>query len=242
RPLVESLDGLALALAQQPDFERAEECAHQAVVTAQRREHRLLEAMATLTVGAIQFLRGRAEALATLSQATEALTGMQAGWQMTRAHTWLAQAHFRLGTESAAFDHLRMALQVAETIGSDATFDLHVRWDAGLFQAARAAGVEAQRMQSLLARVADTPFTPVATQTVRPRLVEAYGFGLGTVAIDGSNMAVWRRDKSRELLFVLLNRGAQRYDQLIEALWPDAPPARAHASLHTVVSHLRHAV
>src|SRR5262249_36845156 len=74
------------------------------------------------------------------------------------------------------------------------------------------------------------------------RLVEAYGFGLGTVAIDGSNMAVWRGDKTRELLFVLLNRGAQRYDQLIEALWADAPPARAHAGLHTVVSHLRHAV
>jgi DNA-binding SARP family transcriptional activator len=209
---------------------------------ARRREQRLLAAIASLTLGAIQARAGRDGALATLEQAAEALTGMHAGWQMAQAHTWLAQARFSTGDETGAFGHLKAALQVAQANGSDAVFNLHIHWDSSVFEAACAAGIEPDRLRPLLGRVAQAPSAVVRAAVSPSHAVEACGFGSGTAMVDGSQLVVWRRDKSRELFFLLLSRGPQRYDQLTEALWPDSSPARAHASLHTAVTHLRHAV
>jgi ATP/maltotriose-dependent transcriptional regulator MalT/DNA-binding SARP family transcriptional activator len=240
RPQILLLDGLALACALQHDTSRAEMHAHRAVSLAQRRDQRLLAAIASLTLGAVQARAGRPGALATLEQASRALTDMQAGWQMARAQTWLAQARFRLGNESAAFDHLRSALDLARAYDTDAVFDLHVRWDPGLFEAAHAAGIQPDRIRAILARgdVA-APAPPVQG---RPHAVEVRGFGPGTAVVEGGGAVVWKRDKSRELLFLLLQHGPQRYDQLTEALWPESHPAKAHAILHMAVSDLRRAV
>jgi LuxR family transcriptional regulator, maltose regulon positive regulatory protein len=236
------LEGMALADAFQGDLAQAEEHAHKAVALAERRNQRLLAAMYSLTLGAIEARVGRPMALARVQQAADQLAQMEAGWPVARAQAWLAQLHFKSEDRQTAFEHLRTALDVAQANGSDALFDLHVRWDPDLIQAALAAGVEPERLRALLARVSGQRPAPMAVAAQRSRMVEARGFGPGIATVDGSQHVVWRRDKSRELFFLLLYRGPQRYDQLTEALWPDSPPARAHASLHTAVTHLRRAV
>jgi LuxR family maltose regulon positive regulatory protein len=228
------LDGLALTAGFAGDLAAAEEHVHRAIALAQRQDSRFVVSRLSLTLGAIQSRANRPEAIPTLQAAADALSEMDAHWELARAHLWLAEAHRAAGTEAAARHHLRTALRLAEDVGSDAVFDLHVRWEPALFVAAAAEGIETARLDAVLARAG------VAREAIPAMLpaLTALGFGAGT-AVTGEGKSVnWGRGKSRELFFLLLHAGAQRQDQLTTTLWPDGS-VKARAGLYSAVYGLR---
>jgi DNA-binding SARP family transcriptional activator len=235
-------DALALTAAFEGDLLRAEEHAHHAVALARRQESRYLEALCSATLGAIGARLGRSSAAGILREAAAALEGMDARREAARALLWIAQAQFRAGDAAGARRHLSKGLQLASELGSDGVLDLHARWDATMFVQLSADGEERARLQAALERVqgpADpSPAAPVATL---PSLA-ARAFGPGVLLLDGSREVVWAWDKTRELFFFLLHNGPRRREQIVDALWPDSPPERARAALHTSVYRLRRAV
>ena len=235
-------DGLALTSALAGDLVRAEEHAHHAIALAQRQDSRYLEAVCSLTLGAVQSRTGRPEVLRTLQAATEALAAMEARREAARGQLWLAQAQHRAGATAAARHHLRTALCLAQDLGSDGIFDLHARWDPALFRGAVAEGIERLRLVAVLGCAGTTlPAVQPAPPAALPALA-VRAFGPGTLLIDGTRDVDWGWDKSRELFFLLLHGGPRRQEQLLAALWPDSPPARAKSALHTAVYRLRRAV
>lgn len=234
-------DALALTTAFEGNLSRAEEHAQHAVALAKRQDSRYLEAAAALTLGAILQRRGSSEALDTLRAATDTLTEQGAKREMARGHLWLAIAQQHAGAPAAAAHHLRTALRLADDLGSDAVFDIPARWDATPFHAAIEAGIEPERIRVVLARVqADLPPAPRQPVPALPEM-QALGFGPGTLLVNGEHEVVWPWDKSRELFFLLLHSGPRRLEQLMAALWPESPPVKARASLHTAVYRLRKA-
>jgi LuxR family maltose regulon positive regulatory protein len=235
-------EGLALATAFAGDLVRAEELAHHAIALAQRQQSRYQEAVFATTLAAIRARAGRPGAVAALRTATAALDGMESRRELARTHLWLAQALHAEGEAAAARRHLRTALALARELGTDALLDLHVRWDAELFVQAAAEGLERRRLGAILARVhRPAPVVAPIAAAELPGLA-ARAFGRGTLTTDAGGEVSWPLDKARELFFLLLHHGPRRWEQLLAALWPDAPPARGRALLHTTVYRLRRAV
>lgn len=235
-------DALALTTAFEGDLLRAEEHAQHAVAVARRQESRYLEALCSVTLGAILARLGRTGAVPLLQDAAEILTGMSAQREMVRAHLWLAQVHLHAGAEAVARRHLDAALHLTQALGSDGTLDVHARWDASLFERFSAEGVASQRLDAVLDRVR-TVLSPTAvvTSNVLPGLM-VRAFGPGVLLLDETREVVWSWEKTRELFFYLLHHGPRRREQLTAALWPDSSPDRAKATLHTSVYRLRRAV
>ncbi|HZQ37776.1 MAG TPA: BTAD domain-containing putative transcriptional regulator [Dehalococcoidia bacterium] len=234
-------DSLALTAAFQSDLARAEEHAHHALGLARRQESQYLEALCSLTLGAIESRLGRPRALTTLLGAADAFAQMGAPRETARAHLWLAQAQHQAGAHEAVERHLRRALQLAGELGSDAVFDLHARWDPAPLFAGASAGIEPERLQAVLVRAGHTaPAPPIGLAPGLPALA-ARAFGAGTLTIDGGRSVDFVWDKARELFFLLLHSGPKRADQLLALLWPDSPAEKGKASLHTAVYRVRQA-
>ncbi|MFN8559710.1 MAG: BTAD domain-containing putative transcriptional regulator, partial [Dehalococcoidia bacterium] len=235
--------GLALVHAFDGDLVRGEELVHHAIALAQRQDSRYLEALYSLTLGAIQARTGRADtAVTTLTTAATTLDGMGARRELPRAHLWLVHACDAARDPVDARAHLEAALAQVESLGSDAILDLYARWNPEPFARAVAQGVATTRLRAVLERV-HAP--PVIIQTTPIPLLPALsvaGFGPGSLTIDGRGDVAWPWDKCRELFFLLLHGGARRQEQVLAALWPEAPPVKAKASLHTAVYRLRRAV
>ncbi len=239
--VTELYDSLALTAAFEGDLARAEEHAHHAIGLARRQESQYLEALCSLTLGAIESRLGRPQALATLLRAADAFTQMGAPRETARAHLWLAQAQHQAGARAASQRHLRQALQLAAEQGSDAVFDLHARWDPEPLRAAAADGIEPERIRAVLARAGHVaPAPPIGLAPSLPALA-ARAFGAGTLTVDGERTVDFVWDKARELYFLLLQDGPKRAEQLLGLLWPDSPAEKAKASLHTAVYRVRQA-
>ncbi len=235
-------DSLALTAAFAGDITRAEEHAHHAIALAQRQDSRYLEALCSLTLGAIRSRTGQSDAVAILGAAVATLAGLAVRREVTRGTMWLAQAQYAAGATAEARERLREALHLAGQLGSDGVLDLHARWDPALFVGAAGEGVEPARLNAVLARTSATrPPLPRISVVELPALA-VRAFGPGSVRINDTRDVVWAWDKSMELLFLLLYRGPQRQEQVTAALWPDAPPAKAKGSLHTAVYRLRQAI
>lgn len=234
-------DSLALTAAFAGDLVQAEQHAHHALSLARRQESQYLEALCSLSLGAIESRLGRPQALATLLGAADAFTQMGAPRETARAHLWLAQAQHQAGAHEAAERHLRRALQLAAELGSDAVFDLHARWDPAPLLAGAASGIEPRRIEAILNRAGHTaPAPPIDLATGLPALT-ASAFGVGTLTVDGARSVDFVWDKARELFFLLLHGGPKRVDQLLGLLWPDSPTEKAKVNLHTAVYRVRHA-
>ncbi len=52
----------------------------------------------------------------------------------------------------------------------------------------------------------------------------------------------WGSARARDLLLLLMLRGARSRDEIVEALWPEAPPDRGRNALHQTVHRLRKAL
>jgi ATP/maltotriose-dependent transcriptional regulator MalT/DNA-binding SARP family transcriptional activator len=235
-------DSLALTTAFAGDLTRAEELAHHALSLARRQESRYLEALCSLTLGAIESRAGRPRAVTTLLAAADALTGMGAPREQARAHLWLAQAQHAAGAQDAAHRHLREALELAVELGSDAVVDLHARWDPTPLLAAAATGVETPRIEAVLTRVGQALPAPALVPASNLPALTVRAFGPGTLLRDGGRAVDFAWDKARELFFLLLHGGPRRQEQLLGQLWPESPAGKARVSLHTAVYRLRRAI
>lgn len=235
-------DSLALTAAFAGDLTRAEEHAHHALGLARRQESRYLEALCSLTLGAIESRMGRPQALTTLLAAADAFAAMGAPREHTRAHLWLMQAQYAAGAERAANRHLRAALRGAGELGGDAVLDLHARWDAAPLLAAAASGIEPARIEAVLARTGQKLPPGSSAPAVRLPALAVRALGPGTLLIDGERPVDFVSYKARELYFYLLHGGPRRQEQILDALWPDAPIDRARTNLHTAAYRLRKAI
>ena len=245
-------EDVALVYAMAGNEAEGERHAYLALSYARDRAQLLNVANIMVLLGAVTSRSQPEQAREMLDQALRDLTRFGALWDLARAHTWLADICLRLGDDAASLDHLRAALSLTETFGSDALFDLHLHWNTAPFELAFSAGLEPERLGAILLRAAATPAAvsvhgdepAPAPAGVAARLptFQVRGFGIGTVTSPDNGLVTWKRDKSRELYFLLLQQGPQRHDQLTEELWPDSPPSKAAASLHTALSQLRRAL
>jgi LuxR family maltose regulon positive regulatory protein len=234
-------DALALLTAFEGDLTRAEECAHHAVALAQRQDSAYLEAVCTLTLGTVQSRVGNPQAVEKLVSATEVLERLGAQRESIRGRLWLANATFVQGNVLESRQHLRVALDRAQELGSDAICDVHARWNPEPFVEALNAGTEPERLREVLRRVAlALPVQALATVPSLPSLA-ARAFGPGTLVVDAERTVDWQWEKSRELFFLLLHTGPRSQEQICGTLWPDSPASKAKGSLHTAVYRLRQA-
>lgn len=233
-------DALALALAFSGEMAEAEERAYHALALAQRQESKYLEAVCSLTLGAIRSRRGRPDAIETLQTAAEALETMGALREAARAVLWLAQAYDSAGAREQAMCHLKDGLSRCATLGVEGLLDLHVRWDGRLFEQLAAGGEQEQEVDRALGRATvvtlerppDAPHLPAFA---------ARAFGPGIVTVDDERPVAWKWEKTRELFFYLLHLGPRRREQILTALWPDTDSGQARTALHTAVYRLRKA-
>ncbi len=231
-------EGLALAALLAGSLETAAERAHHALALAERQSLPYLEARCALVLGYIQARAGQAGGRPRLESALTALAGQGAQRELAGAHLLRAALDHAAGRPWQA--GMRAALAITTELDAGALLDLHARLHPSLFADASPSLLPAERLAAIIARggsqadVGPAPLPELPAITVR-------AFGSGNVTINGEPVH-WTWDKARELFFYLLLAGSRRLEQVAEALWPEAPPARARRDVHSALFRLRRAI
>lgn len=231
-------DGLAMATEWAGDSRQAEDLANHAILLAQRQESRYLEARCSATLGALHARRGSRRATPILSEALATLESMESLRDAARAHLWLAQSLRTKGQNDTAFAHLRESLQLARDVNSDALFDLPARWCPELFDSAIAAGIEPERLTTIVNRAATMMPPPPRAEPPTLPAISAFAFGPGAVRLDHGPEVEWKWDRARHMFFYLLHNGPRRTDQLLSTVWQDED-SHSTSAVHSAVHMIR---
>src|SRR5260370_39480375 len=74
--------------------------------------------------------------------------------------------------------------------------------------------------------------------------VQAFAFGRGAVLVGERQVSdlEWRSEKSKEMFFFLLAKGAVGKEAIFAALWPDLPDSKCNSNFHSSLYRLRRAL
>ena len=185
-------------------------------------------------------------ALDTLEQACNLLQQgdlkQELAW--ARLHTGLVR--FRSGEITHGQRDLTAALDIAETIGSDAFLAAAGHRALPLLRYAARSDARARR---LLARAQATPTeapaeAAVTAATVRHRL-EIHAFGQGYVLADSQlvSNARWATNRARELFLCIVGHpDGLRKEQIGLLFWPDHSPERLNGIFRSTMYRVRRAI
>ena len=89
-----------------------------------------------------------------------------------------------------------------------------------------------------------TPSEAVAPTAEMLPTVQAFAFGRGAVLVGERQVSdlEWRSEKSKEMFFFLLTKGAVGKEEIFAALWPDLPDSKCNSNFHSSLYRLRRAL
>ena len=183
----------------------------------------------------------------------------QSGTPVDLAQTLLfrACAEFRAGDREIAAESLTRALAVAEQVGYDQMLVSEALAARDLLEAtchrpdigpqvttllARAESVHAVRQR--LDQWGESSAPSAVPSAQRAAALQVQALGGSRVLKEGVEVrrAQWVSQRTREIFFFLIDRMPINRDEVLEAFWPDMPPARAVANLHQTLFRLRRAI
>ena len=174
--------------------------------------------------------------------AAEIAQAMGARRELIRAELHLAVSDLRRDQAKPFRERMERIACLARELGETQMIVSEAPWVKTALDAAVARGIEADWYRGVLRRVAVR--VPIAASVQpKPRVV-VQAFGRAAVWVEGQPIppgaAGWETTLAQDLFFLVLSVPAGlRKELLLDALWPDLPPAQALENLYRHVSRVR---
>ncbi|MFN4218009.1 MAG: BTAD domain-containing putative transcriptional regulator [Candidatus Bipolaricaulia bacterium] len=258
---VEARLGFTVAYGLQGRFPESERWAHEGLVILHEAGDRYLASVLWLAVGAAGVLTNHAQAQEWLERAQREAEACGDRYGPCVAHLWKALLALRVERWEAFDREVHEALAAAQAHGYDFLFTRQpllgpkdLKDLMALLCAARHRGLEVDYVINLLRELtklrpelAPSPWPPLTVACSRPypplyvQTLGAFRVWRGEHEIAPST---WGREKALQLFQLLISHRDRpiHREQILEALWPDAYPAKAKASLRVALNALHRAL
>jgi len=242
-----ALDGLANVARVEGDRIKAEQYLDDACQHASRNGSAFELGMCEISQGILAYELGRLDKAA--DHFGEAISvAERAGLQQhhSRALLHLSQVEFLAGKFETAWENLRFALAIAESLD----YNQYLVFDSSrllsLLHSARVAGEQIAGLDKLVEKadkIGKVPhLEPVLELPVSQPELTIFSLGNPRVMMDGEEVH-WEIAKSRDLFFLILQtpQGLTR-DQIGSEFWPDHNPERLEPAFRSTIYRLRRAL
>jgi two-component SAPR family response regulator len=203
-----------------------------------------------MTAGLVK--RGQEElkdAIDHLEEALPYLKNKGAHRELATAYFHLADIYFSLKKKKVALDMLESCAEVVKELGYDHFLIVEARRNPLLVQYASANKAADGYYTRLLKLTKSSSTVKDGTDTEEAEddsaATRAFGFGHTRVEISGREITdlEWRSEKSKEMFFFFLaNRRPLRKEEIVTAMWPDAPEEKTTSAFHSNMYRLRQAL
>lgn len=220
------------------EYDKAEELTGLAIEQGYEHGSDYEVGVSQISLGILYHVRGRdEEALKLLQQAVAKLQDTGVKQELAKAHFHLASVLFSRGEVSESVLNLEVALDVLSEAGFDPVLCDEGTGSRPLLEYVAGDSVlQGYRslVQALLSRTEPARENfPVQVEAVPTTPLEFSALGRSKVLRDGEPVASRElRLRAREMLFLFLAHRAATKDQIVAALWPESPVAKAHSSFH----------
>ena len=203
-----------------------------------------------VTEGTLLAESGHVEAgLRLLNDGVVFLKGRQARRELARAHFLLAKAWLLAHDRLSAVRELRLAMRLAEEIGTDQFAVAEGRHAEPLVALGLAMGVTGlrdvpERARRLAAFGREQIREKTGASAAPAGHLEIHALGEGRVIRDGQRVSSsdWQAAMARELFFYILGHGPLERDVIGAVFWPEASAKQMTDSFHTTLYRIRRAV
>jgi ATP/maltotriose-dependent transcriptional regulator MalT/two-component SAPR family response regulator len=190
------------------------------------------------------------EAANELEEALPYFNNKGAQRELATAYFHLADAYFSLKKKTMALDTLESCAEVVKELGYDHFLVVLAQRSPMLVQYASAnkaaQGYYARVVKLIKAASGSRDGTDAEEgEDISAAAVRAFGFGHTRVEFGGREITdlEWRSEKSKEMFFFFLaNRRPLRKEEIVTALWPDAPEEKTTSAFHGNMYRLRAAL
>ena len=246
--IMEATYGLAMCYRERGEHTRARALLDHGLRSAQQVEALFEETRFRTGIGATLISEGQADqAYPILEEAIRGAEESGAVRERTIATFLLAGAALATKKRPVANDSLKVVKELTEQLGYDQFLLVEARQLPDLLEYATARQGIGDYYRTVQQRVrgTDAEEPRVAADLPSAFRIRAEAFGGARVEVDGRLIEdiEWRSERSKEMLFYLLDRGRpMRKEEIALELWPDAGPKQLNSAFHTTLYRLRKAI
>lgn len=248
--VVQATESLGYAYLLGGETDKAEVLIDLALAQAKSRQSPYEEALFRLSRGMLLEQRGNyAQAEQELAIAIAGLESSGDRQPLAKAYFQMAACLFRQNRYAEVGSYLQNTAELARALGSAQFLVVQASRAPRLVRYAEGRNLGSGFYSELLSKIKESfsagqALSEAETASAYPR-IEAYALSEARVLLDGKEIRdlQWRSEKSKEMFFYLLSRrGKHRREEVLDALWPELPVAKARSTFHSTAYRLRRAL